>query len=163
MRLPTCRSWPRARLSEPRRNRETGAGQNKRPAVRDQPLLNVFAIDGTFGDRAAEAIEVQDVAGPALLVGMVDQRITRGSAAGPALAFVVQAQLVGRRRIDAGQPDFGACYLQRVAVVNFRESGNVGGVGGNRQGKYREKYQESGNEFHRGWPFDEGRSAALKL
>src|SRR5262249_6610650 len=77
------------------------AGKGERPAVRHHPFLDVLAVGFAARHGAAAAIERAAVAGPAPVAEMLDQLVARGNAAGPALALRVEAQLVGRRRVDA--------------------------------------------------------------
>src|SRR6185437_9579557 len=85
--------------------REAGVGQ--RPAVRDQPFLDVLAIGLAARHGMAAAVDGAGVAGPASVAEMFDQFVPRGDAAGPALALRVEAKLVGRRRVDAAEANAG--------------------------------------------------------
>ena len=57
---------------------------------------------------------------------MLDQLVARGDAAGPALALVVEAELVRRGRVDAAEPDAGVADQDLIAFADFRDAGDVG-------------------------------------
>src|ERR1700741_4323410 len=62
----------------------------ERPAASHQPFLDVLAVDlAARHQPAAAVVSLAGMAGPALVVGMLDEFVARGDAAGPALAFVV--------------------------------------------------------------------------
>src|SRR5712671_1205473 len=97
------------------RNPRIGQG----PAVSHQPFLDVLAIDLTPRHGAAAAVDdLAGVTGPALVVGVLDQLVARGDAAGPALALGVEAELVHRRRIDPAEADPGVADLDVVALAD---------------------------------------------
>src|SRR5467141_3388599 len=58
------------------------------PAVSHHPFLNVLAVDLAPRHGAAAAVgDLAGMTGPALVVGMLDELVARGDAAGPALAL----------------------------------------------------------------------------
>ena len=95
------------------------AGIGQRPSVLHHPFLDVLAVDLAMRHLPAATLGLADVAGPALVVGMVDEFVARGDAAGPALALGVEAKLVHRRRIDPGETDSGVADLDLIAFANF--------------------------------------------
>ena len=106
----------------------------QRPAVRHQPFLDVLAVDLAARHRAASAVDdLAGVTGPALVAGMLDQLVARGDAAGPALARIVQAQLVYRRRVDAAEADAGVADLDVIALADLWDAGDIGGLRQRRQ------------------------------
>jgi hypothetical protein len=58
--------------------------------------------------------------GPAFSSEALDQFVARGGAAGPALAFGVEAELIGGRRIDAAQADAVVTDLEVIAGFSER-------------------------------------------
>ena len=66
------------------------------------------------------------MAGPALAAEALDQFVARGGAAGPALAFGVEAELIDGRRVDAAQTDAVVADLELIAFADFRDAGDVG-------------------------------------
>src|SRR6202035_2354873 len=90
---------------------------------------------------AAAAIGSLDVAGPALLVGVVNEFVARGDAAGPALAGVVEAKLVDRGRIDAAQANARAADHDLIALADLRHPADVGGLGHDRHQNDRDPEQ----------------------
>ena len=75
----------------------------QRPAVHHHPFLDVLAVDLAARHVAAAAVGLAHMAGPGLVVDMLDQFVARRHAAGPALAAIVEAELVDGRRVDAAQ------------------------------------------------------------
>src|SRR5271156_4797347 len=59
----------------------------ERPSVLHHPLLDVLAIALATGNAAPAPVDLADVTGPGLVVGVVDECVARGDAAGPALAL----------------------------------------------------------------------------
>jgi len=118
----------------------------QRPPVLHQPFLDVLAVD--FAPRHLPATTVRDLArvtGPALVLGMLDQLVARGDAAGPALALGVEAELVHRGRVDPPKADSGVADLDMVALADFWNPGNVGGLPDRRQQqqqKHKQKFHE---------------------
>src|SRR5947209_7414865 len=97
---------------------ETHIGE--RPAARDQPFLDVLAVDGAARDGAAAAIGRACLAGPALAAGILDQLVARGDPAGPALAGSVEAKLVNRGGIDATEPQPVVADDDLVGLADLR-------------------------------------------
>jgi len=64
---------------------------------------------------------------------MLDQRFARRDAAGPAFTRVVEAELIRRWGVDAAEANAGVADLNLVAVADFRDAGDVGGVRHRRQ------------------------------
>src|SRR5436190_2047713 len=65
----------------------------QRPSIPDQPFLDVLAVN--LAPRHGAAAPVGDLAGvtgPGLVVGMLDEVVARGDAAGPALALGIEAE-----------------------------------------------------------------------
>src|ERR1700722_19019858 len=83
--------------------REAHIGQ--RPSALHHPFLDVLAVDLAARDLPAAAVGLVDMAGPALVADMLDEFVARGHAAGPALAAIVEAELVHRRGVDSAEPD----------------------------------------------------------
>src|SRR4029077_8085666 len=105
------------------------AGKGQRPAVLHHPFLDVLAVDLAARHDAAAAVHVlARVTGPALVVDMLDQFVTRRDAAGPALAIIVEAKLIHRRRVDTTQPDAAIADLHLVAFADLWHAGDVGRV-----------------------------------
>src|ERR1700732_2522297 len=77
----------------------------QRPSVLHHPLLDVLAVDLAARHLAAAAVGLAHVTGPALALGMLCQFVARCRATGPALAGIVEAELVDRRRVDAAEAD----------------------------------------------------------
>ena len=101
----------------------------QRPSVPHHPFLDVLAVDLAMRHLPAAPLGLADVAGPALVVGVVDEFVARGDAAGPAFARGVEAKLVHRRRIDPGETDLGGADLDLIAFADFGNTGDVGGAG----------------------------------
>jgi hypothetical protein len=57
---------------------------------------------------------------------MVYKLVTGGDTACPAFARWVKADLIGPGRIDASQPDLGGIDLDRVAINDAWDAGDVG-------------------------------------
>src|SRR5215217_2519874 len=101
--------------------------QRQRPAVRHQPFLDVLAVGLAARHGAAAAVgHGSGLTGPALSAETLDQFVTRGGAAGPALAFGVEAELIGGRRVDAAQADAAVADLEMIAIADFRNASDVG-------------------------------------
>ena len=66
------------------------------------------------------------MAGPALGSDMLGQFVARRHPAGPALAGIVEAELIGRRRVDAAEPDAAVADLDLVAVADLGHAGDLG-------------------------------------
>src|SRR5581483_3563394 len=76
----------------------------QRPAAPHHPFLDVLAVDvASRHDPAATVGGCAWMTGPRLVLCVLDQFVARRDAAGPALAFVVEAKLVDRGRIDAAK------------------------------------------------------------
>src|SRR5258708_34202795 len=117
---------------------KTHGGQ--RPSVLHQPFLNVLAVD--LASRHQTAATVDDLTAatdPGLVVGVLDQFVARGNAAGPALAVVVEAELIHRGRIDSTETDTGITELDIVALGDFWNTGDVGGGGRGRKQKHEKR------------------------
>src|SRR3569832_949321 len=64
---------------------------SERPAATHHPFLDVLAVDlASCHDPAAPVGILAGMAGPVLVVGMLDQFVARVDAAGPALALAVE-------------------------------------------------------------------------
>jgi hypothetical protein len=98
--------------------------------------MDVPAIDLTACQAAAVSIEASDMAGPGLAASMLYKLVAGGHTACPAFAGRVKADLIGLRCIDAGQPNLGGVDLNRVAVDDAGDAGDIGGQGwgGDQQG-----------------------------
>src|ERR1700722_3130803 len=82
------------------------------------------------------------MAGPALVVGMLDELVAGGDPAGPALALAVEAELIDGWRVDGAEPDTGGPDQDRIALANLRRTGDVGGLRHNGQGERNRCEQE---------------------
>src|SRR6266480_5432177 len=97
---------------------KTHGGQ--RPSVLHQPFLDVLAVG--FASRHQTAATVDDLTAatdPGLVVGVLDQFVARGDAAGPALAVGVEAELIDRGRVDPAQTDAARADLDLVALADL--------------------------------------------
>ena len=73
---------------------------------------------------------------------MLDQFVARGDAAGPALAGIVEAELIDAGRVDAAEPDPGIADQDGVAFADFCGPGDVGSVRDRRQQQQDHRRQE---------------------
>src|SRR6266700_3454634 len=94
----------------------------QRPAVRHHPFPDVLAVDLAARHDAAAPIGALDMTGPALVLDVLGKFVARGGTAGPAFALGVEAELIGRRRVDAAKPDPAVADLDLVAVADFRHA-----------------------------------------
>src|SRR5882762_6548661 len=115
----------------------------KRQSLLHQPFLNVLAVDLASGHQTAAPVDdLTAAADPGLVVGVLDQFVARGGAAGPALAVGVEAELIDRGCIDAAEPDAGVADQDMVALADFGNAGDVGGLRKRRQQRDRNRRQE---------------------
>src|SRR5882724_10228667 len=129
----------------------------QRPSIPHHPFLDVLAVDLASRDHPAAAIRgLAQMAGPALVVGMLDEFVARGDAAGPALAAMVEAKLIHRRRVDAAEPNPGAADLDVVALADFRDPDDVGGLrhgwpqhGQDREQQFQEHVKAARSKWNR--------------
>src|SRR5438105_1203976 len=97
----------------------------QRPAVSHHPFLDVLTVDFAVADDAAAAIGALDVTGPALALDVLGEFVARRCPAGPALAFGVEAKLIGRRRVDAAKANAARADLDLVAVADSWHAGDI--------------------------------------
>src|SRR3984957_5548604 len=115
----------------------------QRPSVSHHPFLDVLAVDFASRHNSPAAVgSLVGVAGPALVVGMLDEFVAGRSPAGPALALAVQAKLIDRRRIDAAETNPAGSDHDGIALANLRGAGDVGGLHRNRQAQRKCREQE---------------------
>ena len=81
-------------------------------------------------------------AGAALLVDGHPEIVARGGAAGPALALGVEAELVGRRRVDAAEPDPRGTDHDGITIADLRGAGDIGRLRQRGDGEQRQRNQE---------------------
>ena len=117
----------------------------QRPAAPHQPFLDVLAIDVAPRHQAAAPVGLAHVAGPALVLDVLDEFVARGDAAAPAFARVVQAELIHRRSVDAAQPNSGRADLNLIAFADLWNAADIGGLRDGRQHDQSNRQQE----FHR--------------
>src|SRR5205823_3692562 len=118
------------------------------PAAPHQPFLDVLAVDLAMSHDAAAAIGALDMAGPALVLDVLGKFVARRGTAGPAFALGVEAELVGRRRVDAAEANTARADLDLIAVADLRRAGQVGRLRDRRQQQDRGG-NEKGRDFHR--------------
>ena len=70
------------------------------------------------------------MAGPGLAASVLYKLITGRDTAGPAFANWIKAQLIGFRRIYAGQSNLGGVDLDCIAINNSGHAADVRGHGG---------------------------------
>src|SRR5664280_942458 len=106
-------------------------------AARDELIKHADNKTWTCHTRqAADRRGLARVTGPGLVVGVLDELVARGDAAGPALALGVEAKLIHRRRVDPAQPDPAIADHDLIAFADLRSAGDVGRFRHCRQQKY---------------------------
>jgi hypothetical protein len=74
----------------------------------------------------------------------MNELVARRDPAGPAFAGIVEAELVDRRRIDPAQANARAADHDLIAIVDLRDSRDVGGLRHRRQQNKRNRGQQFG-------------------
>ncbi len=77
---------------------------------------------------------------------MLDQFVACRDAAGPALAIVVEAQLIHRRRIDAAEANAAVADHELIAFADFRHAGDLGRLCDRRRKQEQNGHQPEQND-----------------
>src|SRR5579872_7040490 len=80
--------------------------------------------------------------GPRLVLGVLDEFVARRDAAGPALAFVVEAKLVDRGRVDAAKTNSIGSDHDGIALADLRRAADICGLRERGQQKRNHREQE---------------------